>query len=45
MAARKSPGVSLLRRDQMLRERMQSLRCGRCFPMWGSYASSWCSTM
>jgi len=32
MAARKSPGVSLLRRDQMLRERMQSPALRQVFP-------------
>jgi hypothetical protein len=32
MAARKSPGVSLLRRDQMLRERMQSPPLRQVFP-------------
>ena len=32
MAARKNPGVSLLRRDQMLRERMQSPALRQVFP-------------
>ena len=32
MAARKNPGVSLLRRDQMLRERMQTPALRQVFP-------------